>query len=99
MVWWRGLKCTLRRSHLYLLLVCIWGGQSQGQLSYISFRQHPVIAIILTGAGHSWFDYLFVHNLVVFAKDVGGRALALGLALGAAVQIVRRWAGFGHLRC
>lgn len=57
------------------------------------------MAIILAGAGHSWFVYLFVHSLVVFGKDVGCGALALGLVLSGAVKTVRRWAGFGHLRC
>lgn len=57
------------------------------------------MTIILTGSGHSWFVYLFVHSLVVSGKDVDSGALALRLVLNGAVETVRRWAGFGHLRC
>lgn len=81
------------------MLICICGGQRQVQLSNISLWQHPVMVIISTGAGDSWFVYLFANSVVVFGKDVGAGALDLGLVLNDAVETVRWWEGFGYLRC
>lgn len=57
------------------------------------------MVIISTGAGDSWFVYLFANSVVVFGKDVGAGALDLGLVLNDAVETVRWWEGFGYLRC